>query len=99
MADILLTFHCAPHDTDMVARAIRTISDAPVHVCEQTVHGRDFDDASTAERVAGRLRRSALELIVDEEVLGALVQAVGKAARSLPVRWHSVPVLARGRIA
>src|SRR3546814_142213 len=64
-----------------------------------SVRGWDFGDASTAERVSGLLRRNALELIVDEDALGTLVDAVTQSKRSLPVRWHVVPVSARGRIA
>src|SRR3546814_13278334 len=98
MADILLTFHCASHDADSVTDALRAACDAPIHIAEQAVRGWDFGDASTAERVSGLLRRSALELIVDEGALGALVGAVTQSKRSLPVRWHAVPVSARGRI-
>ncbi|ODT93493.1 MAG: hypothetical protein ABS86_01050 [Sphingobium sp. SCN 64-10] len=98
MADILLTFHCASRDADSVTDAIRAVSEAPVHIVEQAVRGWDFGDASTAERVSGLLRRSALELIVDENAREALVDAVRQSKRSLPVRWHAVPVSARGRI-
>lgn len=99
MPDILLTFHCAVRDTDIVIAAMRTASQAPIHITGKTVHGRDFGDASTAEQVAGRLQRNALELIVGEEVLPDLIRAVTEAKRDLPVRWHAVPVLTRGRIA
>ena len=99
MADILLTFHCASHDADSVTDALRAACDAPIHIAEQAVRGWDVGDASTAERVSGLLRRNALELIVDEDALGTLVDAVTQSKRSLPVRWHVVPVSARGRIA
>jgi len=99
MAEILLTFHCATRDTDIVTEAIRARSDAPIHIGEKTVRGRDFGDARTAEKVAGLLQRRALELIVEEEALDGLLGAVTGARRAHPVRWHAVPVAARGRIA
>lgn len=99
MSDILLTFHCAARDTDILVAAIRSVSDAPVHITAKQVSGIDFADARTAEQVAGRLQRNALELIVEEAKMAELVDAVTRAARQLPVRWHAVPVLARGRIA
>lgn len=99
MPDILLTFHCAVRDTDILVAAIRAVAPAPVHITEKTVRGRDFGDASTAEQVAGRLQRNALELIVGDEMLPDLIRAVTEAKRDLPVRWHAVSVLTRGRIA
>src|SRR3546814_5533472 len=96
MADILLTFHCASHDADSVTDALRAACDAPIHIAEQAVRGWDFGDASTAERVSGLLRRSALELIVDEGALGALVGAVTQSKRSLRSEEHAVPGSARG---
>ena len=99
MPDILVTFHCATRDTDVVVAAIRAVSRAPVHITEKTVRGLDFGDASTAEQVAGRLQRSALALIVGDDMMPDLIRAVTEAKRDLPVRWHAVPVLARGRIA
>ncbi len=99
MSDILLTFHCARRDADILVAAIRAVVPAPIHITEKSVRGRDFGDASTAEQVAGRLLRSALELIVEEEVVPDLVRAVTETKRDLPVRWHAVPVLTRGRIA
>src|SRR3546814_10714087 len=89
---------CSSDLADSVTDARRAACDAPIHIAEQAVRGWDFGDASTAERVSGLLRRSALELIVDEGALGALVGAVTQSKRSLPVRWHAVPVSARGRI-
>lgn len=98
MADVLLTFHCALRDGEAVATAIRANCEAPIHMFEKAVRGRDFEDASTAERVAGLLGRSAIELIVGEDAVAGLVEAVTQARRDLPVRWHAIPVLARGRI-
>ncbi|MBN8829220.1 MAG: DUF3240 family protein [Sphingomonadales bacterium] len=99
MTEMLLTFHCALHDVDAVAEAIRAISHAPIHVTDKAVRGWDFEDASTAEQVIGLLRRNALELIVDADAVETLVQVVTGAKRALPVRWHAVPVAVRGRIA
>jgi hypothetical protein len=96
--EVLLTFHCAPVDAEIIAAAIRALSRAPLHIREETVRGRDFADATTTERVTGRLRRSTLELIVEEAAVASLVEAVGEAKRSLPVRWRTVSIAARGRI-
>lgn len=99
MADILLTFHCALQDTEIVTATIREYSQAPVHIAEKTVRGWDYADASTAEQVSGLLRRHAVELIIHEDALSGLVDAVVAARRELPVRWHAVSVLAHGRSA
>lgn len=99
MADVLLTFHCALPDTEIVTATLRACSQAPVHISEKTVRGWDYADASTAEQVSGLLRRHAVELIVDENSLTDLVDAVSAAKRELPVRWHAVPVLTHGRAA
>jgi hypothetical protein len=99
MTEMLLTFHCALRDCDVVAETIRNRTDAPLHIFQKTVRGKDFDDASTAERVAGLLRRNAIELIVETDAVTGLVEAVTQAKRALPVRWHAVPVLMRGRVA
>lgn len=99
MAELLLTFHCALADADLVAEVIRSHSKAALHRRAEAVLGRDFDDADTTERVSGILRRQALELIIEEEMLDSIVAAVAAARRALPVRWHVVPVVRRGRIA
>jgi hypothetical protein len=99
MAEVLLTFHCALADADMLADVIRSHSKAALHRRAESVLGRDFDDADTTERVSGILRRQALELIIEEEMVDSIVAAVTAARRALPVRWHAVPVVRRGRIA
>lgn len=99
MAEQLLTFHCASVDADQLAEIIRAHCSAALHRRAEEVLGRDFGDADTGERVSGILRRQALELIVEEEMVEPLVAAVAGARRALPVRWHCVPVLRRGRIA
>lgn len=99
MAEILLTFHCASVDRDLVAEALRAASGAPVHVRAEMVRGHDFGDARTAEQVTGNLDRQAVEAVVAEEALSAMVAAVGQAQCRLPVRWRAMPVIGHGRIA
>lgn len=99
MAKLLLTFHCALTDAYLLADIIRSHSKAALHRRAESVLGRDFDDADTVERVSGILRRQALELIIEEEMLDPIVAAVAAARRALPVRWQAVPVVHMGRIA
>lgn len=99
MPEILLTFHCATRDAPAVTDAIRLISQAPVHLRQEEVRGWDFDDADTVERVSGHLRRTAIELIVEQGDLPQLLQSVTEAKRDRPVRWAVVPVLNKGRVA
>lgn len=98
MADVLLCFHCASADAEAIAEALRGVAQAPVHVREERVLGRDFSDAGTGEQVLARLRRSAVELVVDESMMASLLGAVEGARRRWPVRWLATPVSARGRI-
>jgi hypothetical protein len=98
MTDILLTFYCALIDQDGVADALRGVTHAPLHLREEQVLGRDFQDARAAEQVRGALRRAAIDLIVEAQELETLVTAVTDARRGHPVRWHSSPISARGRI-
>jgi len=99
MADALLTIHCAAADADMVIEAIRALVPVPVHLREEAVFGRDFGDANTAERVAGTLRRAAIELIVPQHQIDAVIAAAQASRRRLPLRWHAVPLLGSGRLA
>lgn len=99
MPDVLLTFHCATRDTDGVVAALRSVSNAPIHITAKAVSGLDYEDASTAEQVTGRLQRNALELIVEEGKMEEVIGAVDRARRNHPVRWHAVAVLNRGRLA
>lgn len=98
MAELLLTCHCASRDVEALIDALRPVISAPLHVREETVHGRDFSDARTAEQVVGTLRRSAIELIVAEDAVDTALSAIASAARRSPVRWHLCPVLRRGRM-
>lgn len=97
MADILLTIHCATSDTEVLTDAIRTATGAPLNVRAETVHGRDFADARTAERVTATLKRSAIECIEDATGVEAILRAVELSKRQYPVRWHQTPILTRGR--
>lgn len=99
MTDMLLTFYCAASDRDVVADALRRQTSAPLHLRDEQVLGRDFGDALTGEKVRGALRRAAIDLIVEAEAVSILVGTVADARRGHPVRWHSMAVSARGRIA
>lgn len=98
MAEVLLCFHCASADAEAIAEALRAVAQAPVHLREERVLGRDFSDAGTGEQVLATLRRSAVELVVDEKAAASLVATVEGARRRWPVRWLATPVSARGRI-
>lgn len=98
MDDVKLTFYCGPTDADTLVDAIREVSDQPVHVRAEIVHGRDFGDARISEQVAGTLNRTALDVVARRDAAEAVVIAVGCARRGQPVRWVMTPVLARGRL-
>lgn len=97
--DLMLSFHCATSDAETIATALRTISDAPIHLHDEAVMGRDFDDAGLGEQVTGRLRRTCIELLVEDTLMDALIEAAHTCRRRLPVRWHAVSVTAQGRLA
>ncbi|WP_420144654.1 DUF3240 family protein [Sphingobium sp.] len=99
MTDMLLTFYCAAVDRDGVADGLRHGTQAPLHLRDEQVLGRDFGDAVAGEQVRGALRRAAIDLIVQEEAVEPLVAIVTGVRRGHPVRWHACPVAARGRIA
>ena len=99
MPDLLFTLHCAVPDAEALIDAIRTVSRAPIHIRAEAVRGRDFDDAGTAERVSGELKRTTVELIVGEDMVPDLLRAVKEARHDLPVRWRTVPLVDQGRIA
>jgi hypothetical protein len=98
MADILLTIHCATSDTEVLTDAIRSASNAPLHVRAETAHGRDFADARTSEQVTATLKRSAIECVEEASGVEAILRAVGLSNRQFPVRWHQTPILVRGRL-
>lgn len=99
MPDSLLSLHCASADADVIAAALRTISDAPIHLHDEAVLGRDFDDAGLGEKVTGRLRRTCIELLIEDAMVDELIEAARNCRRRLPVRWHIVSVSAQGRLA
>lgn len=99
MSDLLFTLHCASRDTEALVKAIRALSPAPIHVRAESVRGRDFSDAGTAERVSGELKRTVLELIVAEDELAPLLDSIRRARRDLSVRWRTSAVLDHGRMA
>ena len=96
---LLLSFACATADVEALIDALRTVTDAPIHVRDEAVRGIDFGDAGTSERVTGALRRAAIELIVATDLLSRCTAAVETSRRRLPVRWRATPVIAQGRIA
>lgn len=98
MADALLTIYAGRADAGTLADALRTVARAPVHVRAETVFGLDFSDATTAERVTGALDRVAIDLIVDDADVPAIVASIAPLKRSGPIRWHSTPLAARGRL-
>ncbi|QJU59852.1 DUF3240 family protein [Sphingomonas sp. AP4-R1] len=95
---VLLTLACAAADAEPIAEALRAACTAPIHLRDEIVRGLDFADAGTAERVTGALRRVAIELVVAADQVPALVSAVERSRRRLPVRWITLPVLAEGRL-
>ncbi|WP_414901718.1 DUF3240 family protein [Sphingomonas flavalba] len=99
MPDVMLTFYCAAADGGMIAQAMRDVAGGIVHLRPETVFGRDFSDACTAEQVAGQLDRAAVALIVPGDAVDGLVASVAALQRSGPVRWQVMPVLAAGRVA
>lgn len=99
MDEVVLTFHCAIAEAEVIASSLRAASGRPVHVRQEIVHGRDFSDAKVSEQVTGTLIRAAVELIVARDRIDALTAVVAAARRAHPVRWHAAPVIARGRIA
>jgi len=99
MSDVLLVLHCAVRDTEVVVDAMREACEAPVHLQSEAVRGRDFGDAATSEKVSGELRRTRVEVVVDDRLVADLVRLVQTCRRSMPVRWRTSPVIDQGRIA
>ncbi len=99
MSNVLLRFAGAAGDAEPIVAALRPLSTVPIHVRDEIVRGLDFADAGTAERVTGALRRVAIELVVAEADVAALVAAVAASRRRLPVRWMTLPVHDMGRLA
>ncbi len=76
--DLLFTLHCAVPDAEGLIDSIRAISRAPIHIRAENAVVADFDDAGTAERVSGELKRTTIELIVGEDMVPDLLRAVKK---------------------
>ncbi len=98
MAEVLLTIYCSKGDAGPIATVLRDATRHPVHQRDEIVHGLDFSDASTAERVVGRLERCAIDVRVDEAAASALIAQIGASKRVAPVRWRLTPVIASGRL-
>ena len=98
MDDVVLTFHCAVIEADVIAQTLRRETARPVHVRQELVHGRDFSDATVSEQVTGTLARAAVEVIAPRDRTDVLVAAVAATRRAHPVRWQVTPLLAHGRI-
>jgi len=99
ISEMMITFYCAAADREIVAEALRAVTREPIHLRDEEVLGRDFGDARPAEQVRGALRRSAIELIATGGDVDALVDAVDRSRRAHPVRWQTVAIARRGRIA
>jgi hypothetical protein len=99
MPELLLTVYCSRADAALIATALRDATRHPVHQRDETVHGLDFSDATTAESVTGRLDRCALDVRVEEGAAKALIERVSMLKRIGPVRWRLTPVIASGRFA
>jgi len=97
MADVLLVVHAHPTDEEVLTDVLRDHASAAIHVREETVHGRDFSDASTVEMVSGKLGRIALETVIGEAELEIVTGALRDCRRAFPLRWMAQPVIATGR--
>jgi hypothetical protein len=97
MADVRFSIYAAASDAQPLVVALRRICHTPIHQRTEQVHGRDFSDASTGERVTGTLDRVAIDLICDDDQVAALCEAVRTARRRQPVRWAVSPIIAKGR--
>jgi len=62
-------------------------------------HTSDFQRASTAEQVRGRVQRRVLWMLIDPTQLDMALDAVRAKVASREVRWWTEPVLATGRLA
>ena len=98
MSRVLLTLICAVGDAEAIAEELRDRFQAPVHLRSEAVLGRDFDDAGTAERVAGSLARAAIDVELDGPDVAAAIEAARTARRRLPFRWRTTAVLDGGRV-
>jgi hypothetical protein len=98
MPDVQLTLYCAAADGLLIAQSVREATGRVVHLREEIVFGRDFSDASTAERVSGQLDRRAIDVLLAEEKVASVIAGVEALKRAAPVRWHVTPVISAGRL-
>ncbi|MBR0551848.1 DUF3240 family protein [Stakelama marina] len=98
MAELRVTLYAAASDEAALIAALRETVEAAIHVRKEMVHGRDFSDASTSERVTGTLDRIAMEFLCAAEQLDAIVAAIDDSRRSYPVRWLATDLHASGRL-
>ncbi|GAA4780642.1 hypothetical protein GCM10023219_30870 [Stakelama sediminis] len=98
MAELRLTLYAAASDEGALIDALREPVEGAIHVRKETVHGRDFSDASTAERVTGKLDRIAIEFICPAERLDSIIAAAKQSRRSYPVRWLATEIRMSGRL-
>ncbi len=62
-------------------------------------HGSDFQGASVAEQVRGRIARRVLWMVLRPEQSEAIVAALREQIPSHDVRWWEEPVTRHGRLA
>lgn len=99
MTRVMLTLFCGEQDANAIGAALGDCLHAPVHLRREAVLGRDFDDATTGERVAGTLARMAVEVELSADRVSEAIEAATQARRNLPFRWRTVGVLDGGRAA
>lgn len=98
MSRVLLTVTCATPDAEAIAQVLGDLTHAPVHQRAEAVLGRDFDDAATAERVAGTLSRVSIEVELRAHDTDRAVEVVREARRRLPFRWRTTLIADGGRV-
>lgn len=99
MPEVKLTLYTHARDAEAIADNLRAHLRTAVHVRAETVYGRDFDDARTAERVTGALDHAALEVILDPAALTGALRVAQDTRRSSGVRWIVTEMLDSGRFA
>ncbi len=61
-------------------------------------HGLDFGEASTAERVRGRIRRSVMALVIPRERLPSMLETIRTEAAAPHLAYWVEPVESFGRL-
>lgn len=62
-------------------------------------HGSDFDNASVAERIRGRIARRMLWLVLPASGVDPIITLLREQVPSSDVLWWEEPVLRSGRLA